>query len=514
MRIGDGYCNASPHFDHWGQSLHTILGTISVASSLVSGLSTPFLAKLADLAGRPVALSISVVLFTLGYIIIAASKTVDAVAGGEIIYALGSQGLRFLTGIIVADITSLQWRSVVYELLIATPILINTFTYLDFGMFAILVPVTLSPGALTLLFWSERRAKNLGALSLTSKNKAVNNGARLSIPRKVIASWNAMDALGLLLIGFSCAMLLIPLTLSTTAKNGFRNPSLVAMFVVAGVLLIATAVWEWKFTSHPIMPCRIWNRTMICCAFMEAVYFLSSHLFSTYLNSWVYVLSKYTYWTYIQTVTGAFVCILVGFLMRYTHRYKYLEIFGLCVRIIGQGIQLYALSNPSTTVLVLSIVIITVGASFQIVGSRVAVQASVPHQDMALATALLGLSASVGGAVGSAVAAAVWIAEVPRGLARLLGDVYGPEERARIFGSIVVARRVPEHAQIVEAYNGAMRPLFIAALVTAVPPLVAGLLTEDFYFGTRHNAIEDKEVTMGAQEEDIRAREKEMMEKK
>ncbi|KAH9926641.1 uncharacterized protein BXZ73DRAFT_102896 [Epithele typhae] len=515
-------------------SEHTILGTISVATLLVSGLSTPFLAKLADLASRPVALLVALVLFTLGYIIVAASNTVDAVAGGEIIYTLGSTGLDFIAGIIVSDMTSLQWRGFAYATTSAAPLLINTWvsTFITtgisantangwrwgFGMFAILVPVTLTP-ALLLLFWGERKAKTLGALSVTASGQkqpgVIQANSGQSLARKFIASWNTIDALGLLLIGFSFAMLLLPFTLSTIAKDGFRNPSLIAMFVVAGILLISTVIWEWKFAPHPIMPRRIWNRTMMCCVFMDSVYFLSSYLSLTYLASWVYVikndwsLSKYTYWSYTQTVSGAAFCIVVGVLQRYTHRYKYLQVFGLCLRVVGQGLHLYAIQNPSTAVLVLASFVISVGGSFQIVGSSVAVQASVPHQDMALASALLGLCSSIGGSVGSAVAAAVWNAAVPRGLARLLGDVYTDAERAAIFGSVLVARDVPEHALVVQAYNDAMRPLFIAALVTAVPPIVAGLLTEDFYLGTRHNAIEDKEIAVGADgtgEEAIRAR--------
>ncbi|KAH9932758.1 uncharacterized protein BXZ73DRAFT_46749 [Epithele typhae] len=493
-------------------SEHTILGTISVATVLVGGLSSPFLAKLADIASRPVALSISVALYTLGYIIVAASKTVTAVAAGEVIYSIGSSGLYFVTGIIVSDMTSLQWRGFAYAVTGSAPWLINTWVSTSittgisastadgwrwgFGMFAIMIPVTLTP-ALFLLFWGDRKAKKLGALSLaasghTRRNVLQGDADSQPILKRILTSWNAMDGLGLLLIGFSCAMLLIPFTLSTTAKEGFRNPSLIAMFVVAGVLLIATVAWEWKFAPHPTMPLRIWNRTVIFCAFMDGVYFLSSYLSTTYFNSWVF-LSKYTYWSYTQPVALCFFIIIAGILQRYTHRYKYLQVFGLCVRVIGQGLQLLAVSRPTTALLVLGQLVTSLGAAFQIVGSRVAVQASVPHQDMAIASALLGLCSSIGGAVGSAVAASVWNAEVPRALARLLGGVYDADALAGIFGSIVVAQAVPEHAQIVQAYDTAMRPLLIAALVTAVPPIAAGLLTEDFYLGTRHNAIEDKE---------------------
>ncbi|KAJ7624375.1 hypothetical protein FB45DRAFT_869312 [Roridomyces roridus] len=76
---------------------HSLVGAISVATAIIGGVSRPFIAKLADLASRPAALSISVFLYALGYIIVAASKTIGAVAAA--------------TTVILADITSLQYRS-------------------------------------------------------------------------------------------------------------------------------------------------------------------------------------------------------------------------------------------------------------------------------------------------------------------------------------------------------------------------------------------------------------------
>lgn len=46
--------------------------------------------------------------------------------------------------------------------------------------------------------------------------------------------------------------------------------------------------------------------------------------------------------------------------------------------------------------------LVSIGGAFSVVGSRVASQASVPHQDMATVIALLSLWTSVGSAIGSA----------------------------------------------------------------------------------------------------------------
>lgn len=69
--------------------------------------------KMADLLSRPAALTIAVFFYCLGYIIVASSKNVDAVVGGQVIYTLGQTGISQVSGILIADITSLQWRGAV-----------------------------------------------------------------------------------------------------------------------------------------------------------------------------------------------------------------------------------------------------------------------------------------------------------------------------------------------------------------------------------------------------------------
>ncbi|KAF8914570.1 major facilitator superfamily domain-containing protein [Mucidula mucida] len=423
-------------------SKHTILGTISVATAIITGVSKPFIAKLADLTSRPLAISVMVVLYVVGYIVIASSKTVEAVCAGEVIYTPGSTGIDFLAGVIVADITSLQWRALVNNLVGSVPWLVNVFisTYITtgiaantsdgwrwgFGMFAILIPVSVTP-AIWVLFWGDRRAKKLGALSLASssydrrkQSSGEQDEEKPSLLSLVVHYWKAIDAFGYF---------------SSEPLSPYYS-SLIAMFVVGGIMFIAFFSWELLAASHPIMPRRFTN---------------------------------YTYYSYTQTLVLCFFGIIAGGIQRYTHRYKFLQLFGLALRCVGLGIQyLAANGNQSTAVLVLSLVIPCIG------GIR-------PHQDMALAMALLSLWTSIGGSIGSAISAAVWNDMVPRKLNQYLGDVKNSTELAEIFGSIVVARTTEPRDLVIQAYSEAVRPLFLGALILSFVPLLAGCLTTNFY---------------------------------
>ncbi|KAJ7903673.1 major facilitator superfamily domain-containing protein [Mycena olivaceomarginata] len=483
---------------------HALIGTIGVIVSIIGGVGRPFIAKISDISSRPVALLLSVVLYAIGYTIVAASTTIGAVAGGEMIYGIGNTGIDLVTGIILADITSLQWRGLIQGLFsmpfvitafvagkISTGISANTLNgwRWGYGMFVILLPITIAP-ALVVLFWGDKKAKKLGALSLASssyvrRKQLAGQKVDQSFIQLGIHYWRLIDAFGLLLLGTGFTLILLPFTLYTNADNGWKNPSLIAMFVVGGILLIAFGAWEFKGASHPIMPRRVLNKTFLCCIAIDFMYYLSGYVTLTYFSSYVYVvkdwsLENYTYFNNILTVGLCTFSVLGGVIQRVTHRYKYLQLAGLGIRIMcafsvpppvdrsqilrlssGQGLVFLAANgNKSDAVLVMSQVLTSLGGSFSVIGSQVATQASVPHQDMALAISLLSLWTSVGGGIGSAIAAAIWNSKLPANLDKYLGDQLNSTEIADIYGSIIVARLAEPRDLVIRAYDDTAYQLF------------------------------------------------------
>ncbi|KAJ7112838.1 major facilitator superfamily domain-containing protein [Mycena crocata] len=504
---------------------HPLIGTITVVVGIMAGVAQPFIAKIADLSSRPAALAMSVAFYCVGYIVVAASTTIGAVTGGRVIYTIGNTGIGFVTGILVADITNLQWRGFMVGLY-SMPFVITAFVSgsisegisantqngwrWGYGMFVILVPVSVAP-ALIILFWGDRKAKKIGALSLASssyvRRKEIAGEQKQTLLQLGLHYWRLIDALGLVLLGTAFTLVLLPFTLYTTADNGWNNPSLIAMFVVGGILLVAFSYWEFKMASHPIMPRRIINRTFVCSVVIDVMYFLSSYVSLTFFPSYVYVvkdwsLSNYTYFSNTVTVGLCIFSLVGGLLQRITHRYKYIQLVGLCVLIIGQGLMFLAANgNRSDAVLVLSQILTSLGGAFLMMGSLVATQASVPHQDMALAVSLLSLWTYLGGGIGSAIASAIWNAKLPQNLERYLGDTKNASEIAEIYGSILVARLAEPRELVIKAYDDTVYMLFLPALCLSCLPLIAGCLTTDFYLGTTHNAIEAKEVRLRGSEE-------------
>lgn len=69
-----------------------------------------------------------------------------------------------------------------------------------------------------------------------------------------------------------------------------------------------------------------------------------------------------------------------------------------------------------------------------VVGSQVASQACVPHQDVALVISLLTLWSSIGAAIGSAISVGVWGHYMPLNLRAYIPSSITDEEIAGFFG--------------------------------------------------------------------------------
>lgn len=161
-------------------------------------------------------------------------------------------------------------------------------------MFAIIMPVALGP-AIVVLIRLDRKAKKGGIANMASsaaERRAAREQAEVEgqgpptgitfAPATVMnETWvqacrrnlEEVDAFGLILLGFGWALLLLPFSLKTYAHDGWRNPSMIAMMVVGGLLLIAYAVYETVWARFPSMPRRLlFNRTFIMAIIIDTTY--------------------------------------------------------------------------------------------------------------------------------------------------------------------------------------------------------------------------------------------------
>ncbi|KDR72260.1 hypothetical protein GALMADRAFT_253088 [Galerina marginata CBS 339.88] len=492
---------------------HSLISTIQVAQSIIVAVGKPVIAKIADVSSRGTAYFAVLIFYVVGYIIIASARSANAVAGGIVVYAIGYTGLQLLTQIIIADITTLKWRGLVSGL-ISMPFIVNAFVGSNvatnvlngagwrwgYGMFAILIPVSLSPLIITLL-WAERKARKLRTVATGS-----NTTTTISEPwyRRLLSVADKLDIVGLLLIGTSVALILLPLTLSQTAKGGWNNPSMIAMVVIGCVLIPFYLLWDFKFANYPVVARRfLSNRSVVIAGAIGAFDFISFYISFTYLYSFVLVVKPWplidaTYFAQTQTVALTVFGIAAGVGMRFIHRSKPVLIVGVAIRLLGCGLMIHSRgANASDAEIVWSQILQGIGGGLSAVSLQVSAQASVPHADVAIVTAVVLLVTEIGGAIGSAIAGAIWTHMMPERLAFYL-PFLTPDQRAALFGSIYTAaanpRGDPIREGVILAYDDVMKVLTIVATAFAVIPFFLAFFMPNWYLGDQQNAIDNLDL--------------------
>ncbi|KAF7546694.1 hypothetical protein G7Z17_g8242 [Cylindrodendrum hubeiense] len=516
----------------------SVLSTLSIATNIISAVSKPFIAKFSDITSRPYTYIVCIFFYTCGYIIVASSRTISAYIVGEVFVSIGSSGLDLTNDIIVADLTPLEWRGFTSSML-STPFIINTWfagKIVDaiekkedgwrwgYGMFAIIMPVALGPAVATLISL-DRKAKKHGIVNIASSNATRRaaremaeehgeegpHGAIVAAAADDSRTWTEkfkqnleeIDAFGLLLLGFGWSLLLLPFSLKTYADNGWRNRSLIAMMIVGGLLLIAYVVYEMKWARVPSAPRRlVFNKTFIMAIVIDGFYMLAGNIRGLYFSSYTLIAKDWTYqnWVYYGNTMTLALCVagpLVGLAQRWTHRYRAIQIAGLCVKIIGMGILLDGKqATNSTGALVMSMILIGFGGSMSVVGSRVASQASVPHQDVALVISLLSLWSKIGSAVGSAIVAVIWSSHMTNQLREHLPASANETTVKALFSSVSSIRTLyefddPMRQGAIVAYRNTLYYCFAPALGLAFIPLIAAFFQTNFFLGKQQNAVTD-----------------------
>ena len=252
------------------------LSALAIATNIISAVSKPFIAKIADVFSRPLTITVILFVWVLGFIIAASSTSLSSYIVGSTFIAIGSSGIDLLSDIICGDLIPLEWRGFSSSLL-AFPYFITTWftglivaalaqeekwrwgygrrfelrsmgNLLITGMWAIIMPVALSP-AIVALFYLERKAQRYGVVNIASSKRdrrqaqelAQEKGEEIEGGRGVAPAatrqplWPQIkrglieiDCFGLIIMGFGWCLLLLPFSLKSGADNGWKNPSLIA----------------------------------------------------------------------------------------------------------------------------------------------------------------------------------------------------------------------------------------------------------------------------------------------
>ncbi|KAJ5600567.1 hypothetical protein N7450_001634 [Penicillium hetheringtonii] len=456
---------------------HSAMSAAKVLMNIARISAYPMIAKLGDVFGRAEMFIFSIFASALGYVIYAACTNIAQYIAAGIFEAIGSTGYALTQQVFVADMTSLVNRGVWSTL----PDSLTTIPTLYIG-------TIVAERILAHSTWRWGWGMNNALLSasypktkaLTSNSLGLESGQPLW--RKVFQLfWYQLDLPGAIFLLAGLSLLLVPLSLTgTTNSDSWTRGSFIAMLVLGVVFLIVFLVWDAWFARQPFVPYRmINNRTVAAACLLGALDFFHYSVFTVFFTSYLQVAGHFAAGPATRIDNSLRVAfqvagIFAAFFMKYTKRSQIWVLVGVPLCVLGMGVLLHLVDMGngqvgSEVAFITAKSLIGIGRGFYQTAAQVSVQAVASRQEVSVVTAVFFASMSVGGAVGTSVAGAIWRNTLPDKLRQYLPSELKDQANS-IFGSIVVARKyvigTDARNAIDRSYRESQRLLAIAALVS------------------------------------------------
>ncbi|OJJ30623.1 hypothetical protein ASPWEDRAFT_121479 [Aspergillus wentii DTO 134E9] len=474
---------------------HSLTAATSIMSGIIGGLFKLPLAKILDIWGRPQGFALMMVVLTIGLVMMAGCNNVKTYAAAQVFYWVGYNGMTYTISIFIADTSSLKNRGLMLAYVgspyiatvwiggpLATAFLNGPGFRWGFGAFAIITPVITSP-LLALFTWNYLKAKKAGLLPpKVDENRSVLQ----SLKHYAIE----FDVIGIILLSGGLALFLLPFSLYSYQADGWRSSMIICMIIFGGLLIITFAVYERFWSPRCFIPFHLLtDRTVLGACILAATLFVSFYIWDTYFSSFLQVvndlsITQASYIGNIYSIGSCFWSLVVGVLIRWSGRFKWLALyFGVPLTILGVGLMVH-FRQPDVNIgyIIMCQIFIAFAGGTLVICEQMAAMAAVSHQYIAVVMAVESMFSSIGGAVGSTIAAAIWTGVFPKRLTEYL-----PEEEqgnlTQIYGSLPVQRSYPvgspARIAINRAYGESQKVMLIAATVILVIAIGATVVWRD-----------------------------------
>ncbi|TQV91143.1 siderophore transporter [Cordyceps javanica] len=454
---------------------HSLMPVINVMTSILSAATYMPIAKILNIWDRTFGFSAMMGLATLGLILMAASKSFAVYTAANVFYNIGFTGMIFAVDIMTADFSSLKMRAFAYALT-SSSYIITAFggpkaaeTIYEsnwrwgFGAWTIVLPAVSAP-MIYMLQRGKRLAKENGLLNRQRSNRTWAESCKYHFIE--------FDVIGVFLLSAGFVLFLLPFTIAADSKDQWRSAYIIAMLVLGFVLIVVFALWERFGASVPVVPWKLLKSPCVMGAcLIAATYQISYACWNSYFTSYLQVVydiskSRAGYINNIFNVVSGIELFLVGILIRWSGRYKWVFMWGIPLYILGVGLLIYFRQpNHSLGYIIMCQIFMSLGGGVIIGGQQVSVVATVSHDEVASAMAVLSLIATIGGAIGNSISGGIWTNTLPGKLQQLLPDSVKDQWRD-IYDDLDVqlsyAVGTLERTAIMDAYAGSQKLMLIA----------------------------------------------------
>ncbi|KAF7182820.1 hypothetical protein CNMCM7691_002481 [Aspergillus felis] len=405
-----------------------------ILSTIIGGVLQLPIAKTLNLWGRAEGFLLFVGVFILGIIVIASCNGPNGFAAGYTLYWIGYTAVNFILVVFVADASGLRNRAFAYAF-IGTPTICTAFVgplaaqafnthstwRWAYGCFAIIIFFTFVPLALVFKFY-QRKAEKMGVL--------VRNPSGRTPLQSFLHYCQEFDLIGAFLLMAAFVLFLLPFSLETYGYSGYSSATFISMVVIGVLLFPVFTAWERFFATTAFIKWELFkNRTVLGACILSAVIFFNYYTWDQYYYYYLQVVydlntANTGYMAQIYSVGSTVWAVLFGIWIRQTKHFKKTCLyFGAPLMLLGAGLMIHFRGTESKIgYLVMCQIFIAFGGGTLVIGDEMAVMAAADRDSVPLMIAMISLSASVGGAIGYAVAVAIYSNTFPQALLRALPD--------------------------------------------------------------------------------------------
>ncbi|KAI9264152.1 major facilitator superfamily domain-containing protein [Phascolomyces articulosus] len=473
-----------------------MLALLSTIQYLLQTVLIPFYAKLSDMWGRSETFAVSLVFYIISGVTYSCAQRFSDFAGAQVLYAFGVSGAHCMGHVLLADLTSKVNRGL-FQSFYDVPAIINIFVAPIAGQHIMetnwrwvfsMIPFSIFGTGVILftgLLHVEYKMRKSGALREV-KQQIKENTPQRSLKERLYWFIIELDIIGSLLLIGALLMLLMPLVMATTDFGGWNSPTTIGLLVAGAVCLLLFLGYEWKIATKPLVPVGNWDTFtpmagVLCVSMISIISSIPWAYFQMYLQvsrNWSIIKATHVDRSYDAVYLVAQV--VAGYLMKHFKIYRPIILTGIALFMVGMGMMIPSrYPGASDVFLVASQVIAGWGAGWVFVPTLVAVQSAVPHNDLAIATALYQVGTTLAYSIGSAIAGAIWNSVIPQEIAK---NVPGDIDVASAMGDITYIAALPaeQWEGVIASYGNVLRIFCIIGLCLSVPALIFALMMKPF----------------------------------